>query len=202
MPSLHLLCHSFYSLFMCMKRQFCCLSCLWHSLCQVQAWTVLCITGVSCSIMLLFSGLFLVLRMNSVTDFCVFKSMWPLLKRDGLGVQYIATLILWNWLLGFNPLKLHSKMFVQLISMVRLLLNFHKRWLQLLLFYREYTLQQHYYMFWSFLSTHPHIIQIFSQFSMSWSAHPSLCLFGYGASNVALRYNGHLGDWAGMVLVH
>jgi len=48
----------FYFLFMCMKRRFCCLSCVWHFLCQVQAWTVLCTTGVSCSIMLLFSGLF------------------------------------------------------------------------------------------------------------------------------------------------
>ena len=31
MPFLHLLCYSFYFLFMCIKRQFCCLSCLWHS---------------------------------------------------------------------------------------------------------------------------------------------------------------------------
>ncbi|KAF7346335.1 Glycosyltransferase family 57 protein [Mycena sanguinolenta] len=44
-------------------------------------------------------------------------SMWPLLKRDGLGVQYIALLILWNRLLGYNPLRLPSRSFVQLLSL-------------------------------------------------------------------------------------
>ncbi|OBZ71341.1 Dolichyl pyrophosphate Man9GlcNAc2 alpha-1,3-glucosyltransferase [Grifola frondosa] len=29
-------------------------------------------------------------------------SMWPLLKRDGLGVQYFAS-VLWNRLIGYNP---------------------------------------------------------------------------------------------------
>ncbi|PPR08165.1 hypothetical protein CVT24_012129 [Panaeolus cyanescens] len=31
-------------------------------------------------------------------------SMWPLLKKDGLAVQYIALLILWNRLIGYNPI--------------------------------------------------------------------------------------------------
>ncbi|KAF8123074.1 glucosyltransferase [Mycena galopus ATCC 62051] len=44
-------------------------------------------------------------------------SMWPLLKRDGLGVQYIALTILWNRLLGYNPLRLPSRSFVQLLSL-------------------------------------------------------------------------------------
>ncbi|KAK0202839.1 glycosyltransferase family 57 protein [Desarmillaria ectypa] len=30
-------------------------------------------------------------------------SMWPLLKRDGVGIQYIATILLWNRLVGCNP---------------------------------------------------------------------------------------------------
>ena len=30
-------------------------------------------------------------------------SMWPLLKRDGLGMEYMATLVIWNRLVGFNP---------------------------------------------------------------------------------------------------
>lgn len=46
-------------------------------------------------------------------------SMWPLLKRDGLGVQYIAILLLWNRLIGYNPIKLPQKSFIQLISLVR-----------------------------------------------------------------------------------
>ncbi|KAJ7761486.1 glycosyltransferase family 57 protein [Mycena maculata] len=45
-------------------------------------------------------------------------SMWPLLKRDGLGVQYIALTLLWNRLVGYNPLRLPSKSFIQLLSIV------------------------------------------------------------------------------------
>ncbi|KAJ7600668.1 glucosyltransferase [Mycena floridula] len=44
-------------------------------------------------------------------------SMWPLLKRDGLGTQYIALLLLWNRLVGYNPLRLPSKSFIQLLSL-------------------------------------------------------------------------------------
>lgn len=44
--------------------------------------------------------------------------MWPLLKRDGLGLQYIATLLLWNRVIGYNPLKSPVRSFVQLFSMV------------------------------------------------------------------------------------
>ncbi|KAJ6477423.1 glycosyltransferase family 57 protein [Mycena vitilis] len=44
-------------------------------------------------------------------------SMWPLLKRDGLGVQYIALTLLWNRLLGYNPLRLPSRSFIQLLSL-------------------------------------------------------------------------------------
>ena len=32
-------------------------------------------------------------------------SMWPLLKRDGLGVQYLALTLLWNYVIGHNPLR-------------------------------------------------------------------------------------------------
>jgi len=51
-----------------------------------------------------------------VNNIAVF-SMWPLLKRDGLGVQYIATLLLWNRLIGHNPLRLRPRSLVQLLSM-------------------------------------------------------------------------------------
>lgn len=47
-----------------------------------------------------------------------FNSMWPLLKRDGLGVQYIATLLLWNRLIGYNPGRLRPRSFIQLLSIV------------------------------------------------------------------------------------
>ncbi|KAF8967145.1 glucosyltransferase [Flammula alnicola] len=51
-----------------------------------------------------------------VNNVAVF-SMWPLLKRDGLGVQYIATLLLWNRLIGYNPIKFPPESFIQLLSM-------------------------------------------------------------------------------------
>ncbi|KAE8210846.1 hypothetical protein CF327_g5335 [Tilletia walkeri] len=30
-------------------------------------------------------------------------SLWPLLKRDGVSLQYTATLIFWNWVIGHRP---------------------------------------------------------------------------------------------------
>lgn len=39
--------------------------------------------------------------LNNVACF----SMWPLLKKDGLSVQYIALVLLWNYGIGHNPLR-------------------------------------------------------------------------------------------------
>ncbi|KAI0670836.1 glucosyltransferase [Trametes maxima] len=50
--------------------------------------------------------------MNNVAVF----SMWPLLKRDGLGVQYVALLILWNRLVGYNPFDLSKRSLLRLLS--------------------------------------------------------------------------------------
>ncbi|KAM0790439.1 hypothetical protein ACM66B_003317 [Microbotryomycetes sp. NB124-2] len=44
-------------------------------------------------------------------------SMWPLLKRDGLALQYVALLALWNFAIGYNPLRLRSS-FVKVLSLV------------------------------------------------------------------------------------
>lgn len=44
--------------------------------------------------------------------------MWPLLKRDGLGVQYVALLLLWNRVIGHNPFR-RPQSFIQYFSMVR-----------------------------------------------------------------------------------
>ncbi|KAF9556756.1 glucosyltransferase [Agrocybe pediades] len=43
-------------------------------------------------------------------------SMWPLLKKDGLAVQYLAMLVIWNRLIGYNPFKT-PQTFVQLLSL-------------------------------------------------------------------------------------
>ncbi|TFK52429.1 glucosyltransferase, partial [Heliocybe sulcata] len=43
-------------------------------------------------------------------------SMWPLLKKDGLGVQYIATTILWNRFIGYKPFRIRDRTFVQFLS--------------------------------------------------------------------------------------
>ncbi|KAG5635041.1 hypothetical protein H0H81_012625 [Sphagnurus paluster] len=50
-----------------------------------------------------------------VNNVAVF-SMWPLLKRDGLGAQYIAMLVIWNRLVGHNPFRVPSKSFIQVLS--------------------------------------------------------------------------------------
>ena len=50
------------------------------------------------------------------THFCI-PSMWPLLKRDGLGIQYVALTVLWNAALGYTPFK-RPKTFAQSISLV------------------------------------------------------------------------------------
>ncbi|KIK52038.1 glycosyltransferase family 57 protein [Collybiopsis luxurians FD-317 M1] len=36
-------------------------------------------------------------------------SMWPLLKKDGLCLQYFASILLWNRVIGHNPFKLVCK---------------------------------------------------------------------------------------------
>ena len=54
-----------------------------------------------------------------VNDVACF-SMWPLLKRDGLGVQYTALVILWNYLVGYNPLAIPS-LPLKSVSLVRFL---------------------------------------------------------------------------------
>ncbi|KAH0586179.1 hypothetical protein H2248_007440 [Termitomyces sp. 'cryptogamus'] len=45
-------------------------------------------------------------------------SMWPLLKRDGLGMQYIGTLLLWNRLVGHNPFQTPKRTFIHILSAV------------------------------------------------------------------------------------
>jgi alpha-1,3-glucosyltransferase len=42
-------------------------------------------------------------------------SMWPLLRRDGLSLQYIVSILLWNWCIGHQPfvgLRSHRQNFV------------------------------------------------------------------------------------------
>jgi len=48
-------------------------------------------------------------------------SMWPLLRKDGLSVQYFVSMLLWNRLIGHNPFKtiytiLSVKTFVHFLS--------------------------------------------------------------------------------------
>lgn len=44
--------------------------------------------------------------------------MWPLLKRDGLLIQYAALLLLWNRLAGYNPLRSGTNSLLRYLSMV------------------------------------------------------------------------------------
>ncbi|KAH8920176.1 glycosyltransferase family 57 protein [Atractiella rhizophila] len=50
-----------------------------------------------------------------VNNVAVF-SMWPLLKRDGLGLQYWVVTLLWNFLIGYNPLRIPSP-FIRYLSL-------------------------------------------------------------------------------------
>lgn len=45
--------------------------------------------------------------------------MWPLLKKDGLGIQYLTVTLFWNYTLGYNPLAMQSSA-VKVISLVSL----------------------------------------------------------------------------------
>ncbi|KAM6494335.1 glycosyltransferase family 57 protein [Amanita muscaria] len=51
-----------------------------------------------------------------VNNVAVF-SMWPLLKKDGLGLQYTATLVLWNRLIGYNPFTWPPKSLTHIFSL-------------------------------------------------------------------------------------
>ncbi|GAA6017013.1 hypothetical protein JCM11491_006129 [Sporobolomyces phaffii] len=51
--------------------------------------------------------------LNNVAVF----SMYPLLKKDGLTTQYLALTALWNYLIGYNPLRLRARSFVKLLSL-------------------------------------------------------------------------------------
>lgn len=44
--------------------------------------------------------------------------MWPLLKRDGLGVSYVAMTILWNRLVGYNPFRARPNSLLQYLSLL------------------------------------------------------------------------------------
>ena len=46
-------------------------------------------------------------------------SMWPLLKRDGLAVQYIALVFLWNRLIGYNPFR-HTYALVKFLVLLHI----------------------------------------------------------------------------------
>ncbi|KAJ3555109.1 hypothetical protein NM688_g2762 [Phlebia brevispora] len=52
-----------------------------------------------------------------VNNVAVF-SMWPLLQRDGLALQYFAVTLLWNRLIGYNPLKYKPGTLVHYIPLV------------------------------------------------------------------------------------
>ncbi|EPQ54608.1 ALG6, ALG8 glycosyltransferase [Gloeophyllum trabeum ATCC 11539] len=52
-----------------------------------------------------------------VNNVAVF-SMWPLLKKDGLGTQYLAAIVMWNRVIGYRPFRVREGMFVQYLSMV------------------------------------------------------------------------------------
>ncbi|KAK7681619.1 hypothetical protein QCA50_015352 [Cerrena zonata] len=51
-----------------------------------------------------------------VNNVAVF-SMWPLLQRDGQAIPYIALTLLWNRLIGYNPLRPNKQIFLRYLSL-------------------------------------------------------------------------------------
>ncbi|KAF8746647.1 ALG6 ALG8 glucosyltransferase family, partial [Rhizoctonia solani] len=50
-------------------------------------------------------------------------SMWPLLKRDGQGLNYVVLTLLWNYLIGYDPLALSSSL-VKFVSLAYITIAF------------------------------------------------------------------------------
>ena len=44
-------------------------------------------------------------------------SMWPLLKKDGLALQYVAVTLLWNRAIGYNPFRVNCGLFIRILSL-------------------------------------------------------------------------------------
>ncbi|GJN94359.1 hypothetical protein Rhopal_007433-T1 [Rhodotorula paludigena] len=57
-----------------------------------------------------------------VNNVAVF-SMWPLLQRDGIPVQYLGLTLLWNFAIGYNPFTLRAS-FVKYLSLASYLVVF------------------------------------------------------------------------------
>ncbi|KAA1469849.1 glucosyltransferase [Dentipellis sp. KUC8613] len=55
-------------------------------------------------------------KIGALTNNVGVFSMWPLLRRDGLAVQYIALLALWNRLIGHNPFRFRGASFLDYFS--------------------------------------------------------------------------------------
>lgn len=47
-------------------------------------------------------------------------SMYPLLKKDGLGLQYMTMAFMWNWAVGFRLPRLKPFTFIDGFSSVRI----------------------------------------------------------------------------------
>ena len=52
-------------------------------------------------------------------------SMWPLLKRDGQGIEYIALLLLWNLAIGYNPFTFSRRSYLRMLSTVSYTRHFY-----------------------------------------------------------------------------
>lgn len=57
------------------------------------------------------------LSMKILSNFLVLRSMWPLLKKDGLTLQYCILPFFTNYLMGVNPLKYRG--FIKYLCIVR-----------------------------------------------------------------------------------
>ena len=52
------------------------------------------------------------------------RSMWPLLRRDGQAIPYIALTLLWNRLVGHNPLLPNKQVFLRYLTLVSQIILF------------------------------------------------------------------------------
>lgn len=87
--------------------------------------------------------------------------MWPLLRKDGLGVQYFSLTVLWNAALGYTPFK-RPKNFIQTVSLVSNSVALIITGIDVTYVHRVYLLRASPFISWNSLSDHQPGTRIFS----------------------------------------
>lgn len=120
-------------------------------------------------------------------------SMWPLLRRDGLAVPYIALTLLWNRLVGHNPFRIRQSTLLDLFTAVSpCFVSTSHRYQETnaVSFHRRYTWDALLSTSSRYYSLPRNDIQTYTRSSTSSSALPSSSSLGCGASSPSSNHTG------------